>query len=105
MEFSILEFNGEADQVHVLIQYPPKVSISGMVNSLKGVSSRKYGRANLPKPKNRKSLGSPSYFVSSVGGASLETLKGYIQNQQRLVLEGRGFKPNFLIRGHKWVSL
>ncbi len=80
MEFSILEFNGEADHVHVLIQYPPKVSISGMVNSLKGVSSRKYGRANLPKPKNRKSLWSPSYFVSSVGGASLETLKEYIQN-------------------------
>ena len=83
MGFSILEFNGEADQIHLLIKYPPKLSISGMVNSLKGVSSRRYGQANLPKPKNRKSLWSPSYFVSSVGGAPLETLKRYIQNQQK----------------------
>ena len=83
MGFSILEFNGEEDHIHLLIQYPPKLSISGIVNSLKGVSSRKYGQANLQKPKNRKSLWSPSYFASSVGGANLETLKTYIQNQQK----------------------
>lgn len=83
MGFSVLEFNGEEDHIHLLIQYPPKLSIAGIVNSLKGVSSRKYGLANLQKPKNRKSLWAPSYFTSSVGGASLETLKSYIQNQQK----------------------
>jgi putative transposase len=81
MDFQILEFNGEGDHVHVLIEYPPKLSISQMVNSLKGVSSRQYGRAGFPKPYNKDALWSPSYFVSSVGGAPIEVLKKYIQNQ------------------------
>ena len=47
MNFQVLEFNGESDHVHVLIEYPPKLSISLIVNSLKGVSSRRYGKAGL----------------------------------------------------------
>src|ERR1700692_628488 len=34
------EFNGEGDHVHLLVHYPPKVALSKLVNSLKGVSSR-----------------------------------------------------------------
>jgi putative transposase len=41
MNFQIQEFNGESDHVHVLIEYPPKLSISTILNALKGVSSRK----------------------------------------------------------------
>lgn len=37
----LVEFNGEHDHVHLLIEYPPKVAISKPVNSLKGVSARK----------------------------------------------------------------
>jgi putative transposase len=81
MGFEIEEFNGEPDHVHVLIEYPPKLSISQMVNALKGVSSRRYGQAGHPKPDGRDALWSPSYFASSVGGAPLEVLKRYIQNQ------------------------
>lgn len=33
MNFQVLEFSGEADHIHVLIEYPPKLSISVMVNS------------------------------------------------------------------------
>ena len=83
MNFQILEFNGESDHIHVLIEYPPKLSISGIVNALKGVSSRKYGQAGLPKPYGKQALWSPSYFVSSVGGAPIEILKKYIQDQQK----------------------
>lgn len=36
----LAEFDGEKYHVHLLITYPPKVSISRSVNSLKGVSSR-----------------------------------------------------------------
>lgn len=82
MNFQVLEFNGEADHVHALIEYPPKLSVSQIVNSLKGVSSRRYGQVGLPKPQQQ-SLWSPSYFVSSVGGAPLKTLKQYIQNQEK----------------------
>jgi putative transposase len=83
MDFQILEFNGEADHVHALIEYPPKLSISQIVNSLKGVSSRMYGKAGYPKPYGKGALWSPSYFVSSVGGAPIEILKKYIQNQEK----------------------
>jgi putative transposase len=82
MNFRLLEFNGEADHVHVLIEYPPKLSVSTLVNHLKGVSSRLYGKAGHPKP-HETALWSPSYFATSVGGATLEVLKQYIQNQEK----------------------
>jgi putative transposase len=82
MDFQILEFNGEVDHVHALIEYPPKLSVSQIVNSLKGVSSRMYGKAGFKKPYGKEALWSPSYFVSSVGGAPIEVLKKYIQNQE-----------------------
>jgi putative transposase len=83
MDFQILEFNGESDHIHVLIEYPPKLSISQIVNTLKGVSSRRYGQAGYPKPYGKDALWSPSYFVSSVGGAPIETLKQYIRAQEK----------------------
>jgi putative transposase len=83
MNFQILEFNGEADHVHALIEYPPKLSVSVMVNALKGVSSRRYGQAGYPKPYGKDALWSPSYFVSSIGGAPLEVLRTYIQSQEK----------------------
>jgi putative transposase len=39
-EAQLVEMNGEAEHVHLLINYPPKHSVSSVVNSLKGVSSR-----------------------------------------------------------------
>lgn len=83
MDFQILEFNGESDHIHTVIEFPPKISISQIVNALKGVSSRRYGQAGYPKPYGKPALWSPSYFVSSVGGAPLEVLKRYIQNQEK----------------------
>jgi putative transposase len=83
MNFQVLEFNGEADHVHMLVEYPPKLAISQMVNALKGVSSRRYGQAGLPKPYRKKSLWTPAHFSASVGGAPIEVLKQYIQGQER----------------------
>lgn len=39
-EAELIEFNGETDHVHLLVHYPPKVAVSGLVNSLKGISAR-----------------------------------------------------------------
>ena len=39
-EAQLVEFEGEDDHVHLLVNYPPKVCVSNLVNSLKGVSSR-----------------------------------------------------------------
>jgi putative transposase len=83
MDFQVHEFNGESDHIHALIEYPPKLSVSQIVNALKGVSSRRYGQAGYTKPYGKDALWSPSYFVSSIGGAPLEILKQYIQNQEK----------------------
>jgi putative transposase len=82
MDFQVIEFNGEDNHVHALIEYPPKLSISQIVNALKGVSSRRYGQAGYKKP-HKEALWSPSYFAVSVGGAPLEILKEYIRNQEK----------------------
>lgn len=88
-EAELLEFNGEEDHVHLLVSYPPKHSVAAMVNSLKGVSSRRL-KEQFPEiesfwsvAKSKNSLWSPSYFASSTGGAPIEVLKRYIQDQNR----------------------
>lgn len=85
-EVVLKEFNGEADHVHLLVEYPPKIALSKLVNSLKGTTSRELKRyyPELNQVAWRKNaLWSPSYFVGSVGGAPLEVLKQYIEQQNR----------------------
>ena len=40
MGLQLLELNGEADHAHLLVEYPPPISVLTLVNHLKGVSSR-----------------------------------------------------------------
>ncbi|MBD0304664.1 MAG: IS200/IS605 family transposase [Tolypothrix sp. T3-bin4] len=80
MDFNILEVNGEGDHVHLLVEYPPRYSVSQLVNHLKGVSSRMYRKQFTDSP-HAEHLWSPSYFACSVGGAPIEVLKEYIKNQ------------------------
>jgi putative transposase len=77
--------NGEKDHVHLLVEYPPKVAISRLVNSLKGVSSRMLKKRFGPIHPWYKhgGLWSASYFAASCGGAPLSIIKQYIENQQR----------------------
>ncbi|WP_078565392.1 IS200/IS605 family transposase [Streptomyces sp. AA1529] len=79
-------FNGEADHVHLLVHYPPKITLSGLVNSLKGVSARR-PRAEYTGRVNRAVIHghfrSPSCFAGSVGGAPLHLVKDYIEQQKR----------------------
>lgn len=82
---SLEEFNGEADHVHLLVTYPPTVALSGLVNSLKGVSSRHLRKEFGPQLRRhlwRNHLWSPSYFAGSAGGAPLSVVKDYIVNQK-----------------------
>lgn len=85
-ECTLEEFNGEKNHVHLLVNYPPKVSISKLVNSLKGVSSRRLKvdhAKELDKVYWKGVLWSPSYFAGSLGGAPLSVLKQYIEQQDR----------------------
>jgi len=84
MEASLVEMDGEDNHVHLLVEYPPKLAVSVLVNSLKGVSSRLL-RKERPDLKNRywkNVLWSPSYFASSCGGAPISIIKQYIEQQQ-----------------------
>ncbi|MGK5448301.1 IS200/IS605 family transposase [Streptomyces radiopugnans] len=85
-ETKLVEFNGGANHVHLLVHFPPKTALSKLVNSLKGVSSHRvlqefldlvchYWRAQR--------LWSGSYFAGSVGGAPLSTVRRYIEAQNQ----------------------
>lgn len=48
MDFQVLEFNGEANHVHAIVEYPPKLSVSQIVNSLKGFLVADMDRQDTP---------------------------------------------------------
>ena len=84
MEASLVKMDGEDNHVHLLVEYPPKLAVSVLVNSLKGVSSRllRKERPDLRKRYWKNVLWSPSYFASSCGGAPIGIIKQYIEQQQ-----------------------
>lgn len=81
---SLVEFNGENNHCHLLIDINPKAQISALVNNLKTVSSRRI-RQEFPERcaqfYRKPVFWKIGYFVSSTGGANLETIKRYIQHQ------------------------
>ncbi len=84
-EAELVEFDGEDDHVHLLVNYPPKVAISTLVNSLKGVSSRMIRKKNFSSIRKKlwgNALWSPSYFAGSCGGAPIDIIRQYIEQQQ-----------------------
>jgi putative transposase len=80
MDCCLLACDGEADHLHLLVEYPPKLSISVLVNAFKGTSSRLLRQV---RPNNwRGGLWSPSYFAASTGGATLDVVKKYVEQQR-----------------------
>jgi REP element-mobilizing transposase RayT len=73
--------DGQGNHVHLPVSYLPKVSVSSLVNSLKGVSGYVL-RRQLPRMAScywKKSLWSPSDLAASGGGAPLEVFRRYSQ--------------------------
>ncbi|AFZ37945.1 transposase IS200-family protein [Stanieria cyanosphaera PCC 7437] len=81
----LIEFNGEADHIHVLISYPPHKLLSGLISNLKSTSCKnlwKDYQQELAKTYwGGKKLWTGAYFVASCGGVTIEQLKKYVQNQ------------------------
>ena len=72
------------DHVHLLVEVDPQYGIHRLVRAIKGRSSRLL-RQEYPWLKSRlPTLWTNSYFVSTVGGAPLEVIKQYIENQKRV---------------------
>lgn len=80
----LLEFGGEADHVHLLIDIHPALDISVLINNLKTASARRarnrFGE-HLAEFYRRPLFWHRAYFVASVGTASLETVRAYVQSQ------------------------
>ena len=83
-EARLKECNGEADHVHLLVNYPPQLALSVLINSLKGVSSRLLRKEfpELAAHTHKGHLWSPSYFAASCGGAPLDILEHYIERHK-----------------------
>ena len=84
-ECNLVEFNGESDHVHLLIDYKPDISLSKLIGNLKTVSSRLI-RRDFPDLASKYFYNKPyfwtgSYFVASCGGVTVEQLKNYVENQ------------------------
>jgi putative transposase len=84
MHCQLLACDGEADHLHLLVEYPPKLSVSVMVNAFKGTSSRllRQARPGIAAQYRDGVLWSPSYFAASTGGATLETVRKYVEQQR-----------------------
>ncbi len=85
-EANLLEYGGEDDHVHLLVAYPPKVAVSRLVNSLKGVTARRLRKDHYEEIHEKlwgNAFWSPSYCAVSTGGAALETVRAYIGKQRQ----------------------
>jgi putative transposase len=76
----------ENNHVHLLVNLPPKVALAKLVNTLKGVSSRRMRQESpdLRRHHHRAhKLWSGSYLPGSAGGAPLSVVRQYIEQQNR----------------------
>ena len=78
----IIELETMPDHVHILVECDPQYGIHRLVKQIKGRSSRVL-RDEFPSLRSRlPTLWTNSYFVATVGGAPLATIKRYIENQR-----------------------
>ena len=78
----IIQMEIMPDHVHILCEVDPQFGIHKFVKWVKGRSSNLL-RKEYPWLKSRlPTLWTNSYFVSTVGGAPLEVIKQYIENQK-----------------------
>lgn len=86
-DVDVIEFSGEADHIHVLLEMHPNIQPSKLINSIKTVSSRLIRKDHSDEISSmlwKDRFWSRSYCLISVGdGATTEIIKQYIQNQER----------------------
>ena len=80
----VLEMNGKADHIHLLISAPPQICLANVINSLKTATSRlvrKQYADHLAGFYRKPYFWSRSYLILSSGGAPIEVIRRYIQDQ------------------------
>ena len=80
----LIEFGGEADHVHLLVDIHPALDISELINNLKAASARRARNRfaeHLAPFYSKPLFWHRAYYVGSVGGATLETVRAYVDAQ------------------------
>lgn len=82
----LLEFGAEADHLHLMLSIPPSRAISHFVGKLKGKSAYYLRKHHWDEVRHKlwgQHFWSPSYCIVSCGGAPLDVVKAYVENQNR----------------------
>lgn len=82
LQCELIELELMPDHVHLLVDVDPQFGIHTLVKNLKGKSSRILRKEFPILTTKLPTLWTNSYFVSTVGGAPLEVIKQYIENQK-----------------------
>lgn len=82
LKVEIIEMETNQDHIHILADINPSLGVMKFIHSVKGRSSRIL-RDEFPSLKTRiPTLWTTSCFISTIGGAPLDAVKQYIENQQ-----------------------
>ncbi|NET69286.1 MAG: IS200/IS605 family transposase [Moorea sp. SIO1G6] len=81
-----MEFNGESDHIHLLVDLNPRVAPVKLIANIKTVTSRLI-RSRFPEYLrqfygDKRVFWTGYYFVASCGGVTIDQLKSYVQNQE-----------------------
>ena len=82
---TVMACETDGDHMHLLVQYPPTLTLADWVMTLQSVTARRLRAQHWPEITQQlwgAPFWSPSYCVLSVGGVTLDTVKRYVENQQ-----------------------
>jgi putative transposase len=77
--------DGEMDHIHLLVRYPPTLSVSRLAGALKANSARAVRERGFPEVRRAlrgEHFWTAGYFAASTGGASLDVVKAYVEAQR-----------------------
>ena len=80
----LIEGNSDIDHIHLLMSLQPDINLSNFMGSLKNTTSRmvrKEYNEHLNKYLWGESFWSESYYLGTTGGASLDVIQKYIEDQ------------------------
>lgn len=84
-DIELLEFNGESDHIHLLIEAHPSMELSKVINNIKTVSSRmvrKEFKSYLEKYYWKPYFWKRGYCIITTGGATIDIIRKYIEEQE-----------------------
>jgi|TARA_B110000211_G_C13892904_1_gene470392 putative transposase len=90
-DIDIVELEVPRDHIHMLVRSEPKASPSSIMQIIKSISAREFFRLH-PEVKRKYFWGgklwTQSYFVETIGNASDEVIRKYVQDQLKVMNKG-----------------